>query len=69
MLESLLNKLFFLTFFMSIFNVGIHIWEIVRRLRSEDGYRKKYEVSTLGLILLGLSISYLLSTIFVGIKL
>jgi hypothetical protein len=54
---------------MSIFNVGIHIWEIVRRLRSEDGYRKKYEVSTLGLILLGLSISYLLSTIFVGIKL
>lgn len=69
MLISLLNKLFFLIFFMSLFNVGRHIWEIVRRLKSEDEYRKKYEVTTLDLILLGLSLSYLLSTIFVGIKL
>jgi hypothetical protein len=68
MIESLVNKVFFLIFFMCIFNIGRHIWEIVRRLKSEDGYKKKYEVTTTELVLLGLSISYLLSTIFVGIK-
>jgi hypothetical protein len=53
---------------MSILNVGRHIWDIVRTLREKDGWKKRYEVSTTELILLGLSLSYLFSTIFVGIK-
>jgi len=52
---------------MCVFNIVRHIWEIIRRLKSEDGYKKVYEVSTTELVLLGVSISYLLSTIFVGI--
>jgi hypothetical protein len=68
MIESLVNKVFFLIFFMAIFNIVRHIWEIIRRLRAEDGWKKKYEISTVDLVLLITSISYLLSTIFVGIK-
>jgi hypothetical protein len=68
MIESLVNKVFFLIFFMCIFNIVRHAWEIIRRLRAEDGWKKRYEISTTDLVLLLLSISYLLSTIFVGIK-
>ena len=67
MTEFFVNKVFFLIFFMCVFNIVRHIWEIIRRLKSEDGYKKVYEVSTTELVLLGVSISYLLSTIFVGI--
>jgi len=31
---------------MSIFNIVRHIWEIIRRLRVEDGWKQKYEIST-----------------------
>jgi hypothetical protein len=68
MIESLVNKVFFLIFFMSILNIVRHVWEIIRRLRAEDGWKQKYEITTLDLVLLLLSVSYLLSTIFVGIK-
>jgi hypothetical protein len=68
MIESLINKVFFLIFFMCVFNIVRHVWEIIRRLKADDGWKKKYEISTLELTLLILSISYLLSTIFVGIK-
>jgi hypothetical protein len=68
MIESLINKVFFLVFFMCVFNIVRHVWEIIRRLRAEDGWKQKYEISTVDLVLLLLSISYLLSTIFVGIK-
>jgi hypothetical protein len=67
MIESLLNKVFFLMFFMAVFNIVRHVWEIIRRLR-DDSWRKKYEISTTELVLLLLSLSYILSTIFVGIK-
>jgi hypothetical protein len=68
MIESLVNKVFFLIFFMCVFNIIRHIWEIIRRLRAEDGWKQKYEITTTDLVLLLFSISYLLSTIFVGIK-
>ena len=67
MLEALLNKVFFLMFFMAMFNVLRHVWEIFRRLKDES-WKKKYEVSTTELVLLLLSLSYILSTVFVGIK-
>ena len=65
--ESLVNKVLFLIFFMAMFNIIRHIWIIIRKLKS-DGYKQKYEISKKELIFLGLSISYLLATIFVGIK-
>ena len=67
MLLSLTDKLLFIVFFMSILNVFRHIWEIFRRLRIGE-WNKKYEIGTTELILLMISLSYLLSTIFVGIK-
>ncbi|MHA2431468.1 MAG: hypothetical protein ACXACC_10640 [Promethearchaeota archaeon] len=68
MTESLLNKVFFLAFFMAAFVVIKHIVAIVRKLKG-DGYKTKYEVTKMELILLWVSVSYLLSTIFTGIKL
>jgi len=65
--DSLLNKVFFLTFFMAIMVVFKHLIAIVRKLKGE-GYKQKYEVTKTELILLWVSVSYLLSTIFVGIK-
>ena len=67
MITPLLNKVFFLMFFMAIMVVVKHVISIIRKLKGE-GYKKKYEVTKTELILLWVSISYLLSTIFVGIK-
>lgn len=67
MVESLLNKMFFIMFFMSLFVVGKHVLNIIRKLRGDE-YKEKYQVTTTQLVLLWVSISYLLSTIFVGIK-
>jgi hypothetical protein len=52
---------------MAIMVVVKHVISIIRKLKGE-GYKKKYEVTKTELILLWVSISYLLSTIFVGIK-
>jgi hypothetical protein len=67
MLISLIDKLLFIVFFMSVLNLFRHSWEIFRRLRGGD-WNKKYEIGTTELILLMMSLSYLLSTIFVGVK-
>jgi hypothetical protein len=54
-------------FFMAIMVVLKHVIAIIRKLKGE-GYKKKYDVTKTELVLLWVSISYLLSTIFVGIK-
>ncbi len=68
MIESLLNKALFVIFFMCILNLGKHVWRIITRLRTED-IPNKYELTKNELIMLGLSVAYLVSTIFVGIEL
>jgi len=67
MVESLLNKVLFIIFFLSILNVLRHGWKIFMRLRDEK-VPNKYELAKVELVLLGLSVAYLISTIFIGIK-
>jgi hypothetical protein len=68
MVESLINKVLFLLFFMSIFNIFKHGWKILSILRNSE-VPNKYELSKQELIFLGLSIGYLFTTIFTKITL
>jgi len=66
MVESLLNKVLFVLFFMSILNVLRHTWKVFMILRNDD-VPNKYELSKQELIFLGLSIAYLFTTVFTKI--
>lgn len=67
MVESLVNKVLFIIFFLSILNILRHGWKIFMRLRDEN-VPNKYELSKTELIFLGLSFAYIISTIFIGIR-
>lgn len=67
MIESFSNKILFVLFFISFLNVGRHVWKIFMMLRNQD-LPNKYELSKRELVLLGISVSYILTTIFTGIK-
>lgn len=62
----MIEKIFYTLFFMATLVVVRQLVDILRRLKG-DGYKEKYEVSRTELILLWLSLSYLLSSIFTGI--
>jgi hypothetical protein len=66
MIESIINKVLFTIFFISILNILRHGWKILMKLM--DDIPNKYELSKTELIFLGLSVAYLISTIFIGIK-
>jgi hypothetical protein len=66
MFIDIINKILFLTLFMSIFNVGRHIWLMVKIVR-EEAVPNTYSLPTNDLILLGLSLGYILTTMFTGI--
>lgn len=66
MFTVFLNKILILILFMSIFHVGRHVWKIINILRDED-VPNKYEVSVRERILIGLSLAYILTTIFTGV--
>jgi hypothetical protein len=68
MITFFINKLMFLIFFMAILNAAKHLFEVVRRLFIED-QPERYTLTRVEKILLGLSIAYILTTIFTGIKL
>lgn len=68
LIATLLNKILILILFMSILNLVKHVWNIFMVLRNED-VPNKYELSKRELIFLGLSVAYILTTIFTGIKL
>jgi hypothetical protein len=68
MIESLLNKVLFVLFFMSILNILRHIWKVFMILRN-DNIPNKYELSKQELIFLGLSVAYLFTTFFTKISL
>lgn len=68
LIATLLNKILILIFFMSILNLVKHVWNIFTILRNED-VPNKYELSKRELIFLGISVAYILTTIFTGIKL
>jgi hypothetical protein len=62
MLENLLEKFYFILFFMSLLNVIRHVWNIFLLIKDVDK-PNKYEISNRELIFLGLSISYILTTV------
>jgi len=68
LIATLLNKILILIFFMSLLNLVKHVWNIFMVLRNED-VPNKYELSKRELIFLGISVAYILTTIFTGIKL
>jgi hypothetical protein len=69
MFEVLLNKLFMFLFFVSLLNSIRHAYYFIQAIvSSTEEQQLKYVISKTSLILLGLSIGYILSVIFTGIK-
>jgi hypothetical protein len=69
MIELLLNKVLMVLFFVSILNVVRHGYYFIQAIiTSTEELPIKYVISKNYLILLGLSISYILSVIFTGIN-
>jgi hypothetical protein len=68
MIESLINKVLFVLFFMSFFNILRHIWKIFSIIRDQD-IPNKYELTKQELIFLGLSLAYVFTTFFTKITL
>ena len=68
MITSLINKVLFTLFFLSLLNIIKHGWKIFMQLRDVD-LPNKYELTKSELIFLGLSVAYLFTTIFTKITL
>lgn len=66
MTQFLLNKVLLVTFIMCMLNCLTHLWNVINNLREE--VPKKYEITNRERFLLGISISYIITTIFTGIQ-
>ena len=60
-----LNKILLILFLMSVFNVSLHAFEIIKRLRQDNP--ETYQISRFRRVILGLSISYIITSIITGI--
>lgn len=70
MLIDILNKFLFLLMFLSILNVVRHGFFLVGSfVKSDEENPQKFRLEPKQLVLLGLSIAYILTIIFTGIKL
>lgn len=70
MLIELLNKVLVLVFFIACLNSIRHIYYFIQAyFTSTEEEPVKYRVSNTSLFLLGVSLSYILTAIFTGIKL
>jgi len=65
--EFILNKVLLVIFILCVLNCSKHIWNIINGLREE--VPTKYEISRGDRFLLGLSVSYIITTFFTGIQL
>lgn len=66
----LINKLLTLLFFLASLNTVRHAYYFVQTwFTSTDEEPIKYKLSAKGLLMLGISIAYVLTTILTGIKL
>ena len=63
MITSIILKISLILLCMSVLNIGRHIFKIIKLLR-EDDVANTYKLTTMELVMLGLSISYVLTTIF-----
>ena len=65
----LLNKLLLVLFFISLLNTIRHTYYFIQAIVSSSQEQSiKYIISKSDLIMLGISIAYILSVIFTGIK-
>ena len=70
MLIDTLNKLLMLFFFISLLNTVRHAYYFIQTwFTSTEETPVKYKLTSTSLFLLGVSISYILTVIFTGIKL
>jgi hypothetical protein len=67
MVIFLLNKILLITFMMCVFNCLKHVWEVINNLRKE--VPNKYHISPKERFLLGVSLSYIITSILTGIVL
>lgn len=69
MLEIIVNKVLTLLLFLSLLTAIRHGYYFVQAvITSTEEQPKKYKLSKTALLFLGLSIAYVLSAIFTGIK-
>lgn len=67
---GILNKILLIMFFMSCLTITRHSYYFIQALlTSTEEQPIKYRVSNIALILLGVSISYVLTVLFTGITL
>lgn len=70
MLVDILNRILVTAFILSCLNTARHGYYVIQAfLTSTEEAPMKYRVSKMSLFLLGVSIAYILSVIFTGIKL
>ena len=69
MLIDILNKIFFVLFFLSMVNIArVSFFLIGSFVKSDSNNPEKFRLTSRQLFLLGLSIAYIISTLFIGIK-
>jgi hypothetical protein len=70
MFVEIINKLLMVVFFVSILNFTRHAYYFIQAMvASTEEIPVKYRITDKSLVLLGISIAYVLSTIFTGITL
>lgn len=66
---DIINKILMILFFMSSLNATRHMYYFIQTwFTSTQEQPLKYKVTTKSLMLLGISIAYILASIFTGIK-
>ena len=69
MLIDILNKLFFVLYFLSMANIARSVFFLIGSfIKSNSENPQKFILTTRQLFLLGLSIAYIISAFFTGIK-
>jgi len=70
MLINIINKILILVFFMAFLNTFRHCYYFIQVwFTSTEEVPAKYKLNNKSLIILGVSIAYILTTLFTGIKL
>lgn len=70
MLLDTLNKVLIMLFFLSAFNVVRHVYFLIQTwVSSTEETPVKYKLKSKSIFLLGVSLAYILTSIFTGIKL
>ncbi len=70
MLTVILNKVLIMFFFMACLNTIRHTYYFIQAFfQSSEEEPRKYRLQNTSLILLGVSVAYILTVLFTGIKL